>query len=49
MQPAGRPLVAEPLGSLALVYMGTGTGAIAIDELNGGVVGHLGVAPGYWA
>jgi aquaporin Z len=42
MQPTGRPLAAEFLGTFALVF--AGTGALVIDDVSGGVVGHLGVA-----
>jgi aquaporin Z len=42
MQPAGRPLVAEALGTFALVF--AGTGALVIDGVSGGAVGHVGIA-----
>jgi aquaporin Z len=42
MRPSGRPLVAEAFGTFALVF--AGTGAIVIDDVSGGAVGHLGVA-----
>lgn len=40
--PASRPLLAEALGTFALVF--AGTGAIVIDDVSGGMIGHLGVA-----
>jgi aquaporin Z len=40
--PASRPLLSEVLGTFALVF--AGCGAVVIDGVAGGVIGHLGVS-----